>query len=161
MSSRHIQSPSGLELTREEATSQLWSLALMHRQTRQELAKTNYVDVASKMLDAGLPEEQHVASGLLAVMAEDEECGDLQLLFRTSTEARVLTFIKRCFQVECPHDRSKVCIALLTYCCVMYALLPVSVCEIIGLCTSSSVASCFCFALHALHVLQLLTMMQH
>jgi hypothetical protein len=103
-----MQSPCGLELTREEAAAQLWSLALKHRHTCLELSKTNYVDIASRLLDTGLPEEQHVASGLLAVMADDEEFSNLQLLLRTTTEARVSSFIKRSFHLECPHDRSKV-----------------------------------------------------
>lgn len=48
-----MQSQSGLELTREEAAAQLWSLVLKHRPTCLELTKTNYVDVASKLLDTG------------------------------------------------------------------------------------------------------------
>lgn len=67
------------------------------------------MDIAGKLLDTGLPEEQHVASGLLAVLADDDDFSNLHLLFRTTTEARVSSFIKRSFQVECPHDRSKVC----------------------------------------------------
>jgi hypothetical protein len=59
-------------------------------------------------MEHGLPEEQHVCAGLLAVMAQEDEYNNLHLLFRPTTEGRILGAMKRIFQAETVHDRSKV-----------------------------------------------------
>lgn len=101
-----LQNVSDVESTREEAAAELWKLALANSGVRMELAKTNYAEVASRLLDTGIPEEQHVSAGLLAVMAADPDASET--MFRSAVSARTVNAMNRIFVSESGHDRSKV-----------------------------------------------------
>lgn len=98
----------GLAITKAEAATSLWSLALKKADFREELSKTRYVDVTSRLLEGGRPEEQHAAAGLLATMAKDAEFGCLSNLLANAMESRVSASIKRIWDPSWPHARSKV-----------------------------------------------------
>lgn len=101
-----LQNVSDAESTREEAAAELWKLALANSGIRMELAKTNYAEVASRLLDSGKPEEQHVSAGLLSVMAADPDASET--MFRHAVSARAVNAMNRIFVSESGHDRSKV-----------------------------------------------------
>lgn len=77
-----------------------------------ELAKTNYAEVASRLLENGTPEEQHVCAGLLAVMASDQDASEA--ILRNAVSSRIVNAMNRIFVSESGHDRSKVQLHLLS-----------------------------------------------
>lgn len=94
------------QMTREQAAAELWKLALASSSTRTELAQTNYAEIASRLFENGLSEEQHVSAGLLAAMAADDVANESVLRMAVST--RIVAGMSRTFASDTGHDRTKV-----------------------------------------------------
>lgn len=103
-----LQTGAGIESSREEAAADLWKFALSSSNVRKELAKTNYADIASRLFENGLPEEQHVSAGLLAAMTADVDANES--ILRTAVASRIVNGMSRTFVSDIVHDRSKVCL---------------------------------------------------
>jgi hypothetical protein len=101
------QAKVGHRLPRAAAAEALWQLALSDERSRDELSKSSYVDVAVRLLDSGLPEEQHVVAGLLACMASDAVHSNLDALHKSTTEHRTVVALSRILATPAGHPRSK------------------------------------------------------
>jgi hypothetical protein len=93
--------------TRAAAAERLWQLALSDEAARVDLFRSNYVDIALRLLTTGNCQEQHVSAGLLVSMAAEGPHCNLDLLLQRVRINRIVPALTAIF-LSHEHPRSKV-----------------------------------------------------